>query len=54
VHKFPADRKRIDIGDYEADDRFFRAVTGWEPRVGLNEGLTRTLDYYRHRLAQYL
>jgi len=24
-----------------------RALTGWEPRVGLDEGLRRTLDWYR-------
>lgn len=24
-----------------------RQLTGWEPRVGLEEGLTRTLDWYR-------
>jgi CDP-glucose 4,6-dehydratase len=24
-----------------------RALTGWEPRVGLDEGLLRTLDWYR-------
>jgi UDP-glucose 4-epimerase len=54
VHTFPAERKRIDIGDYEADDRLFRATTGWEPRVSLKDGLSRTLDYYRRHLAQYL
>lgn len=54
VHAFPADRKRIDIGDYEADDRLFRATTGWQPHVGLKEGLTRTLAYYRQHLDRYL
>jgi UDP-glucose 4-epimerase len=54
VHEFPADRKRIDIGDYEADDRAFRAATGWAPRVTLAEGLARTLAYYRQNLAHYL
>lgn len=51
---FPADRKRIDIGDYEADDRAFRAATGWSPKVTLADGLARTLDYYRRHLAQYI
>lgn len=52
--EFPADRKRIDIGDYEADDRAFREATGWAPRVPLSEGLRRTLDFYRVHLARYL
>jgi UDP-glucose 4-epimerase len=51
---FPADRKRIDIGDYWADDRLFRAATGWAPAVDLREGLTRSLAFYRTNLAPYL
>jgi UDP-glucose 4-epimerase len=52
--EFPADRKRIDIGDFVTDDRRFRRLTGWAPRVGLDEGLARTLAYYRRNLASYL
>ncbi|MFN4282546.1 MAG: NAD-dependent epimerase/dehydratase family protein [Alphaproteobacteria bacterium] len=52
--EFPADRKRIDIGDYEADDSAFRAATGWTARVDLVEGLRRSVDYYRANLAHYL
>ena len=46
--------KRIDIGDYWADDRLFRRVTGWAPRVGLEEGLGRSLDYFRTNFAHYV
>jgi UDP-glucose 4-epimerase len=51
---FPAERKRIDIGDYYANDRRFREVTGWEPRVDLKDGLARSIDYYRKYLAAYV
>jgi nucleoside-diphosphate-sugar epimerase len=54
TREFPADRARIDIGSYHADDRAFRAATGWKPAVGLEEGIGRTLDWYRTRLADYL
>ncbi len=54
VRDFPADRKRIDIGDYYADDRLIRSTLGWEPRVSLRDGLARTLAYYRSRLAHYV
>jgi len=40
--EFPADRKRIDIGDFVTDDRRFRALTGWAPRIGLDDGLARS------------
>jgi UDP-glucose 4-epimerase len=53
VRPFPEARKRIDIGDYHADDTLFRATTGWSPRVGLREGLGRTLDYFGRHLDDY-
>jgi UDP-glucose 4-epimerase len=52
--QFPADRAQIDIGSYHADDRAFRAATGWTASVGLAEGIARTLAWYRPRLADYL
>jgi UDP-glucose 4-epimerase len=52
--EFPPERKRIDIGDFVTDDRRFRHLTGWAPSVGLDEGLARSLDYYRRHLALYL
>jgi UDP-glucose 4-epimerase len=52
--EFPPDRKRIDIGDYFADDRPFRKLAGWNPEIDLRQGLTRSLDYYRTNLASYI
>ncbi len=43
---FPADRKAIDVGDYYSNFELMRKELGWQPRVGLHEGLKRTLDYY--------
>ena len=54
TREFPADRASIDIGSYHADDSAFRAASGWEPTVGLEEGIDRTLAWYRPRLADYL
>lgn len=53
LREFPADRKRIDIGDYYADDRRIRSELGWSPQVNMQEGLIRTLDYYRSHLEHY-
>jgi UDP-glucose 4-epimerase len=52
--EFPADRKRIDIGDFVTDDRRFRSLTGWAPRTTLEDGLARSLDHYRRHLASYV
>lgn len=51
--QFPSERKAIDIGDYYSDFGKIRAVLGWEPIVGLDEGLSRTLDYYSRHGAHY-
>jgi UDP-glucose 4-epimerase len=51
--EFPADRKRIDIGDYYADDTLVRKTLGWQPNVSLREGLKRTLDFFRTNLPHY-
>jgi UDP-glucose 4-epimerase len=50
---FPADRKAIDIGDYFGDFEKAHAQLGWEPRVGLREGLERSLAYFRTNGAAY-
>ena len=54
VKEFPPERRRIDIGDYHADDTAFRRLTGWAPQVGLQQGLERTLGYFREQLGTYL
>jgi UDP-glucose 4-epimerase len=54
VREFPAERKRIDIGDYYADDSLFRKLTGWTPRTSLATGLAQSLAFYRTHLRHYL
>ncbi len=53
LKEFPAERRRIDIGDYEADDRAFRDLTGWQPRVALPDGLARTLAFFHEHRGDY-
>jgi len=52
--EFPEERKKIDIGDFVTEDRCFRELTGWAPRTGLDEGLKRSLDYYRQYRESYV
>lgn len=54
TREFPADRARIDIGSYHADDSAFRLATGWTAGVGLEDGIRRSIDWFRSRLAAYL
>jgi len=50
---FPPERQAIDIGDFYADDAKIRAALGWSATVPLEEGLRRTLDYYREHGGLY-
>lgn len=43
---FPADKKRIDIGDYYGDYGKIQRTLGWQPEVDLKEGLRRTVAFY--------
>lgn len=54
VRSFPTERKRIDIGDYYADDSLIKEELGWNPKVLLRDGLTSTLKYYSNNLERYL
>ncbi|MDP3732558.1 MAG: NAD-dependent epimerase/dehydratase family protein [Candidatus Omnitrophota bacterium] len=44
---FPSEKKKIDIGSYFADFSKFSNISGWYPRVFLEEGLKKTIDFYR-------
>jgi len=53
LKEFPNDRKKIDIGDYWTDDRAFRALTGWNPKTKLKNGLKQCIEYYRAHFDHY-
>ncbi|MCC7161048.1 MAG: NAD-dependent epimerase/dehydratase family protein [Anaerolineae bacterium] len=50
---FPPERQVIDIGDYYSDYSLIRARLGWAPKIKLNEGLRRTLAFYRKHKELY-
>lgn len=50
---FPDDKKIIDIGDYYGDYSKFHDFTSWKPKVDLEEGIEKTLDYYQKYAKEY-
>jgi UDP-glucose 4-epimerase len=54
VREFPAERRKIDIGDFYADYSLVKGTLGWSPATPLGEALRQTLDYYRSNLGNYL
>ena len=51
--EFSPERKAQEPGDFVSDISKIRRVLGWEPRVGLEEGLARTVDFYGERRGDY-
>lgn len=54
VVPFPNQLKAIDIGDYYGDYRRIRSQLGWIPKISLEEGLKRSVAYYRSNIEFYL
>ena len=53
VVPFPDNRKKIEIGDYTADFSKIKDTLGWDPAVSVEEGINKTLDYYKINKDKY-
>ncbi len=51
---FPPERESIDIRKFVVTYEKFNQASGWKPRVGLRQGVEKTVDFYRDRLDKYL
>lgn len=51
---FPESRKRIDIGSYTTDSSKIRNELGWQPKVDFDDGIRRTVAYFRGEWRHYL
>jgi UDP-glucose 4-epimerase len=53
LERFPPERLAIDIGDYYGDFRKAAEELGWRPSVALEDGLERSLAFYREHGRHY-
>lgn len=51
---FPEERKKIDIGDFYGTSEKIEKRIGWKPKVGLEDGLRRMVEYYMRYMDEYL
>ena len=51
--EFTQERREVEPGDYYTDIAKIRRIVGWSPETDLDEGLKRTLDYYRKHKKEY-
>ena len=53
IIEYPGELKTIEIGNYIANYDKFSTLTGWKPKVSLEEGLKRALAYYKQYKSMY-
>ena len=51
--QFPKSRETIEIGDYIASYKKITQTYGWKPKVSLEEGISRTIEYYKKYRKHY-
>ena len=51
---WPADYINVETGDYVTDINKIKGYTGWLPQIGLQTGVSRTVDYYRENMGRYV
>lgn len=51
--KFPKDREVIEIGNYVADIKKIRDELGWQPKVSIDDGIEKTVNYYKKYKKYY-
>jgi UDP-glucose 4-epimerase len=51
--EFTQERKEVEPGDYYADITRINKVTGWQPVTSLDEGIAKTIDFYRRFRKEY-
>ena len=51
---WPKDWKVMDVGDVVISNARFKKRFGWSPKVGLDDGLARTRDFFQARLSDYV
>lgn len=51
--EFTKERKEVEPGDYYADISRIKKVVGWQPKTSLEEGIRKTVDFYRKYKEYY-
>lgn len=51
---YPEDQKKLDRGNFIADYSKLKNDTGWFPRISFDEGLKKTILFYKDHLKEYM
>lgn len=50
---FPKERREIEVGNYVADIGKIREELSWQPKISIDEGIKRTLEFYNQFKKYY-
>ncbi len=51
---WPPERKVLEPGDIILDYSLIKKELSWEPKTSIEEGIKKTIDFYRERLSDYI
>jgi nucleoside-diphosphate-sugar epimerase len=51
--EFTQERKEVEPGDYYADITKIKKIAGWQPKTSLEEGIRKTVGYYKTYRKEY-
>lgn len=51
--EFTKERKEVEPGDYYTDISKIKKVVGWTPQTNLEQGLQKTIEFYRRHKKEY-
>jgi len=51
---FPPERERIDIKRFVASCAKSKEILGWQPKTSLEDGIRKTVNFYRARVSEYV
>lgn len=52
--EYPSGLRNIDIGDYTADTHMIESDLGWISKISLEEGIRKTISFYKKNAEHYL
>ncbi|MBI5224906.1 SDR family NAD(P)-dependent oxidoreductase [Candidatus Micrarchaeota archaeon] len=51
--EWDAERKAIEIGNFEVSNEKIKSLLGWSPKTSLEDGLKKTYEFYSKRKTEY-